>query len=201
MEKIGKAIIAQFGLAVTIVIATLSVTRLAASTIDTWGPAALEVGGRAPAFHLQTPNGAVVDQTHFSNKITVLVYTSDKNPLSAKYHNRIADLVNSYRGDPRIAIAEISTGKFAAGAQQNLNHAVLIDTGHQFAAAYSVTMAPMCFVIDSAGILRYSGSFDDNADSQKVSRHYVADAVSRLLDGRPVEITATQPFGMRVVAN
>ena len=208
MEKIGKPWIAHFGVVATVAIATLSMSRLAAKTIDTWGASSMEVGYPAPQLHLRTLQGSPVDPAIFANKITVLIYTSENCPISAKYQSRISALAESYASDQRVRIVEINgdparthitSGQVRESVgKRNPNHPVYIDIAGQFAHDYGLSVTPTCYIIGIDGCLRYTGSFDDNADPSKVSRQYVADALSRLLDGRPVECTATQPFGCHV---
>src|SRR5262249_50805529 len=128
--------------------------------------------------------------------------------VSAKYQRRISTLAESYANDKRVNIAEINgdpawshvtTGQVRESVNNRQpNHPVYIDVAGKFAHDYGLTVTPTCYIIVIDGSLRYTGSFDNNADPSKVSRQYVADALSRLLEGRPVECTATPPFGCKI---
>jgi peroxiredoxin len=205
MEKADRSLIVQFGLTAATLIAALCVSRLAAQSIDSWGAAPLAVGQPAPPMDLRTLGGSPVDLATMKNKITVLIYTSEKCAVSADYRARIANLAELYLNDPRLGVMEIN-GDVAAGRlsrkqladlvqRQHVNHPVLIDAAGRFVAEYGTTVTPTCYIIGPEGMLRYSGTFDDSADAAKVTHRYVADAIRRLLDGSPVEITTTQPFG------
>jgi peroxiredoxin len=77
---------------------------------------------------------------------------------------------------------------------------VLLDEGQVVADRYGAQTTPHLFVVDEGGVLRYAGAPDDVGFRQRVpSRHYLADAVAALLDGRTPEPASTVAFGCALV--
>jgi hypothetical protein len=58
------------------------------------------------------------------------------------------------------------------------------------------------FLIDGKGMLRYMGAIDDqpNTDASTIAkaRNYVREAFAAVKAGKPVEATATDPYGCSV---
>ena len=58
------------------------------------------------------------------------------------------------------------------------------------------------FVIERAGILIYNSAIDDrrtaNPADAKSARNYVRAALTEALDGRPVTVASTSPYGCSV---
>jgi len=51
-------------------------------------------------------------------------------------------------------------------------------------------------LLDQAGVLRYSGSVDDNAQTPAaVTSTYLKQAIAHLLAGSPIAATTTSPIG------
>ncbi len=82
-------------------------------------------------------------------------------------------------------------------AKAGVNFLVAVDPGNKLTDVLGGASTPHCFVIDRDGVLRYSGALDDDPRGSKGSeaRAYVRDAIEALLAGKPVAVTATQPYG------
>jgi hypothetical protein len=77
---------------------------------------------------------------------------------------------------------------------------VLRDVGHRVADEYEALTTPQFFVIDSAGILRYSGALDDVTFRQRTpTRAYLKEAVEAVLAGESPEPTQTPAYGCALV--
>jgi peroxiredoxin len=86
-----------------------------------------------------------------------------------------------------------------AAQDRKLPH-VLVDAGHRVADLYGAETTPHAFLIDTEGILRYQGAFDDVTFRQRTpTRSYAREAVRAVQRGRPVEIEETQPYGCAII--
>lgn len=80
--------------------------------------------------------------------------------------------------------------------------AILIDADGKVGKAYGAKNTPNMFVIDKDGQLVYQGAIDDkrstNSDDIATSKNYVSTALDAVLDGKPVEVPKTTPYGCGV---
>jgi len=82
---------------------------------------------------------------------------------------------------------------------KKLGFPLLKDAGGKVSERLGSEHTPTVYVIDGEGKLRYTGSFDDNADSAKAKLAYTADAVDALLLGKDVKLKRTEPFGCPII--
>ena len=91
-------------------------------------------------------------------------------------------------------VAEIKEHMAKVGAQ----YPVLKDSGSKVADMYAARVTPHMYVIDAEGVLRYKGAFDDSQKEDKVTKHYVADALKALLAGTSVATSETPAKGCTI---
>lgn len=82
-------------------------------------------------------------------------------------------------------------------AEVGVNHAILADHGAVLGKLLDGRTTPHLYVFDKEGVLRYTGALDDDGKGKSPERaaNYVRNAVDALLDGKPVEVASTQPYG------
>jgi hypothetical protein len=78
-----------------------------------------------------------------------------------------------------------------------VNFMVAVDPGNKITDMFNAKSTPHCFVIDKEGVLRYAGALDDDPRGRKgdEATPYVRNAIASLLDGKPVEVDTTKPYG------
>lgn len=77
---------------------------------------------------------------------------------------------------------------------------ILRDADGVVADAFGAVTTPHLFAIDQAGVLRYGGGLDDVTFRQRQpTRHYLAEAVQALLNGRLPDPAQTQAYGCTIV--
>jgi peroxiredoxin len=173
----------------------------------------LSVGDIAPDFQLLNVDGATVSLAEKANRGAIIVFTSNHCPFSQVYERRIIELHNNFaeKGFPVIAINPNDSvvepedsytvmQKLASG--RNYSFPYLLDAGQSTAKAYGATKTPHVFVLQNENgtmIVKYIGSIDDNADDiSAVTQHYVANAVTELLEGREVSVANTKAVGCSI---
>lgn len=91
----------------------------------------------------------------------------------------------------------------AARTQWQIDAPMLIDFDGTVGRAYQARTTPHMYVIDSDGVLRYHGAFDDNKqrrseDSEKPSQNHVLNAVTQIKAGNTPSPAKTKPWGCGV---
>ncbi|MCO5167119.1 MAG: redoxin domain-containing protein [Planctomycetes bacterium] len=168
-------------------------------------PARARIGAEAPSFVLPALDGQAHGLAAHRGKLVVLEWISPDCPYVAKHHERnptVRDLLDKFsgRGVVWLAVASREAAdppRLAARAEAwGLTFPVLLDHDGVVADAYAAHATPHVFVIDPAGVLRYSGAIDDNWSPDTVgATNYVEIALSTLLAGGRLERTVTVPYG------
>jgi peroxiredoxin len=176
---------------------------------------AVEVGKPAPDFTGTDINGKTVKLSDYKGKIVVIEPYNSDCPYCMNHYRTgamqelqkdmtakgvvwlIVDSVNkknfSYR-TPEQARKEFVSQKITAAAWIDDNSGVI---GH----LYGMLTTPQMFVIAADGTLAYDGAIDDRPEpfgDPRTAKNYVRAAVSELLAGKPVTISATKPYGCAV---
>jgi len=176
---------------------------------------AVDIGKPAPDFTATDINGKTVHLSDYKGKIVVLEsYNSDcpychhqyatgamqdlQKDLAAKgvvwlLVNSVNPNNSSHRTDAQAQKEEVT---------QNMDITAWIDdssgaVGH----LYGMETTPHMFVIDKSGTLVYDGAIDNVADpvhDTKTARNYVHEAVDDLINGKPIEVSETKPYGCSV---
>lgn len=168
-----------------------------------------KVGEPAPNFSLPDTDGKTHSLSDYRGKIVIIEFDATRCPVSLAYDARmnkfVAEQVQSSNGkivflginsneNPLEDVSEIKGHMTKVGAQ----FPVLKDRNSKVADLYAARVTPHMYVIDAEGVLRYKGAFDDNMKEDKVSKHYVADAVKALLSGSQVEVAETPAKGCTI---
>lgn len=162
------------------------------------------LGLPAPDFTLPDLEGRPHRLSDQRGRVVVLNFWSAECPWSARadevlrpleqawgaqvVHWRIASNVNE-------SVEEIRQAAEARGVAP-----VLLDRDHRVADLYGAAATPHLYVIDGEGVLRYMGALDDATFRQRQpTRHYLAEAVAAVLDGRAPETAETLAYGCAIV--
>jgi peroxiredoxin len=147
-----------------------------------------EVGAPAPEFALRDTDGRLVELDALRGRDIVLCFTSSHCPKSAAYNDRIHALARKYAGDDRVSFFAINVDHDATPVEVRVDAKVinrpfptLLDERGQVAARYVPKCSPEMVVIDSAGMLRYRGPFDDNIAQGHVTQTICADTLRAIL--------------------
>ncbi len=173
-------------------------------------------GDKALDFHLKNVDGNMIslhDDNFKDAKGFIIVFTCNHCPFSKAYENRIITLNEKYAsvGYPVIAInpndVEVSPDDsydlmIERAKEKQFTFPYLYDESQEIAKAYGAAHTPHVFVIQKEGkemIVKYVGAIDDNTDNpEAATKHYVNDAVSALLAGKPVSIPFTKAIGCTI---
>jgi hypothetical protein len=75
----------------------------------------------------------------------------------------------------------------------------VVDATSDVARGFGATKTPEAFLFDARGRLVYHGAIDDNArDAKAVASHWLADAVSAVVAGKPVAVGESKALGCSI---
>lgn len=191
--------------AVALSTAVVSETRAAAS-----------VGSAAPDFTLTDINGQTHQLSDFRGKTVVLEWVNSGCPFVQKHYesgnlprlqrDATADgvvwlTINTGRDGVQGAMQPAAASAWLRGHQAGPT-AYLRDPDGNVGRLYGAKTTPHMYVINSAGVLVYTGAIDSirSADQSDIAKakNYVTAALEDLKAGRPVATTNTQPYGCGV---
>ena len=175
---------------------------------------AIEIGKPAPDFTGTNINGEIIKLSDYKGKIVVLEsYNSDCPFCHNQYSGATQALQKELtdKGVVWLLVNSVNPSNFShrtdAQARQEwtdlkINATTwLDDSSGTIGHLYGMRTTPHVFVINKDGNLVYEGAMDDHPDpfhDPKTARNYVREAVNDLLDGKPIEVAQTKPYGCAV---
>lgn len=176
---------------------------------------ALTTGEMAPDFTLQGTSKEI-SLSDFKGKIVVLEWLNHGCPFVRKHYDsgNMQSLQKKFTSNNVIWLSVISS---APGKQGHVNKEgsiadmkkynssasdVLLDPTGKVGQLYGAKTTPHMYVIDKSGKLVYQGAIDDRPDTDKDSipgsKNYVADALTAVMNEKPVQIATTKAYGCSV---
>ena len=148
------------------------------------------------------PDAAKIAFSDYRDKKNiVLFFMSEQCDVTWRYEKRMGQLMQQY-GKKDIAFFGVrcsandtpqSICKFAES--KNFVMPVLNDANGLMTSYFHVTNTPSFVLIDKKGVMRYFGSFDDDAEEKTATKRYLPDAIDATLADKIVSIKQTMPFG------
>jgi peroxiredoxin len=165
----------------------------------------IQIGTSVGKVQLQDVTGNIYSLQSYSGKIVILFFWSFKCPVSLAYGNRMEALQEKY-GNRGVAVLAVASGanetpqEIRANTRYlNITVPVLLDAEGELAEKFGATHTPSVFLLDRKTVLRYRGAPDNNKSPEDKGRAaYIDEAIDALLDGRPVSVPETKPFGCNI---
>lgn len=180
-------------------------------------PAAIAKPGHpAPAFTLTDLDGASQSLENFKGAYVVLEWVNHDCPFVRKHYEtgRMGALQRQLAGE---GVVWLSIGSSAPGKQGHFTpevwkermtkveaapKAVLLDADGKVGRLYGAKTTPHLFVIDPQGVVIYAGAIDNQPGVDRSimdqAVNYVAQALKEARGGKPVSVSATDPYGCSV---
>lgn len=177
---------------------------------------AVEVGTPAPDFSVTDTRGEPRTLAGLRGKFVVLEWFNPECPFTRKHYGtgNMQQLQQAYTGR---GVVWLSVDSSAPGKQGHLTAeeanafmeeldghptAVLLDPDGTLGRQYGAATTPHLFVINPAGVLIYQGAIDDapslDPADVETAANYVEQALDAALEGKPVPVASTQPYGCSV---
>jgi peroxiredoxin len=141
------------------------------------------------------------------NKATVFLFFSPQCPASQKYAQRFVKLHDDY-GAKGVKVFGVNSNLLESRADveqyakdAGFNFTVVKDEGTALADKLGAQITPEAIVLDAPGTVRYRGRIDDNTDAEKVTQHYLRDALDAILLGKPVARAEVKAIGCVIARN
>ena len=161
------------------------------------------------AYEIQDP--ILQKNTHIQLKdhtLSLFVFLSPECPLCQNYSKTLNQLSIQFKG--KIKVIGIVPG--AAYSASDVNDfskkyqtvfSIGIDHEQLLTKYLQATVTPQVILIDSIGNLIYKGAIDDwvvglGKKKEKVSKHYVSDAITQYLQRMPVKTASTKAYGCKI---
>ncbi len=212
----------------TLMTACLVVGATEVSAADSPGPPAdppkapvrAKLEKKAPEFVLTDIDGKQHKLSNYSGRIVVLEWFNAECPYSGKEEPHAIHATpkaallrkNLRKVDPTLVYliidstarnhtkAEILDGDKKARARWKIDVPILVDFDGKVGHTYDAQTTPHMFVIDTEGLLRYQGAFDDDRLSKKgnAATNHVLESVKKIKSGEAPNPTHIRPWGCGV---
>ncbi len=172
-----------------------------------------EIGKPAPDFTLKDVDGKEHKLSQYKGNVVVLEWTNRRCPYVVHHQTKAHTMQGTaakYKGKNVVWLA-IDSSRYAEEQKESIKQyavdnkvtaPILIDASGKVGKMYGARTTPHMFVINSDGILVYSGAIDDNPDpfagTKAATQNYVALAIDACLAGRKVKTATTKPYGCSV---
>lgn len=171
------------------------------------------IGSYAPDFELPGTDDAVHHLARYLEKYRAVgvIFMCNQCPYVGLYLNRLQQIQTDFQQEGFTLIGinanyasshpEESFDKMKDFAEHHqLNFPYLRDPTQDVACSFGVERTPEAFLIDSKGVVRYSGSIDDNAEKpEAVQVSYLRNAIAQLLKGEAIDPAVTKPIGCSLI--
>lgn len=174
------------------------------------------VGSLAPSFTLTDTHGRQHNLAGYKGKYVVLEWVNLGCPYVKKHYESGNMQATQKKAVEKgvVWLSICSSGKWKQGhlsaaawnkeiAERRIaSTAVLIDANGEAGRAFGAKTTPHMYIIDPDGYLIYQGAIDDHSTARKGSvtgaRNHVLAALDEALNGKPVTIARSQPYGCSV---
>jgi len=163
-----------------------------------------KLGSKVSDFQVQDLDGKPVAFSALRGPVTVVTFIATQCPVSNAYNQRMIEVYKDYA--PKNVKFIFVNANRSEPANEVREHAkrvgfvfpVYKDANNVLADRFDAQVTPENFVIDSSGVIRYHGSYDDNMNESRVHTRGLRMALDALLAGKPVPIPENKAFGCTI---
>jgi peroxiredoxin len=169
--------------------------------------APLKPGAPAPKFSgLETADGKSASLSDFKDKdVLVVAITCNHCPVAIAYQDRLVEFAKKYAGqDSKVAFVAVNVNNSEEdkldkmkerAKEKGFTFPYAYDPSQKIARDLGARVTPEFFVFDKERRLVYTGAMDDSMNAEKVSKHYLTDAVDAALKGETPKLQTSTPKG------
>jgi hypothetical protein len=173
-------------------------------------------GNQAPNFTGNDSNGKTHSLSYYRGKYVVLEWASQGCPYDQRHYinGSMEAVQRKWTNQDVVWLSIISSAPgqegFVSPEEENRYikkmraspTAAILDPSGTIGRLYSAKTTPHMFVIDPSGKLIYAGAIDDNPtwdlSDHTRARNYVDEALTESMNGRPIQVQSTRPYGCSV---
>jgi peroxiredoxin len=163
-----------------------------------------KVGAQVADFQVRDLDGKTVSLSSLKGPVTVVTFIATQCPVSNSYNRRMIDLYKDYTSrNVKFVFVNANRSEAANEVREHAKRVgftfpVYKDPDNMVADRFDAQVTPESYVIDSAGILRYHGSIDDDMNVARVHTQRLRLALDAVLAGKPVPAVDTKAFGCTI---
>jgi peroxiredoxin len=167
----------------------------------------VSVGDQAPTFSglpaVYNGEDTSVSLPDIKEDVIVLAFLANHCPVVVAYEDRLVEFTNSMKGK-NVRVVGITVSSMAGDKipgikdymkEHKSSYVYGYDETQAVGKAYGATNTPQFFVLDKERKIRYTGAMDDNQSEEKATKHYLADAVNAVLEGKTPAVDETRARG------
>jgi hypothetical protein len=173
-------------------------------------------GNQAPNFTGNDSNGKPHSLSDYNGKYVVLEWASQGCPYDQRHYinGSMEAVQQKWTGKGVVWLSIISSAPgqegFVSPEEENRyirkTHAsptaAILDPSGTIGRLYRAKTTPHMFVIDPSGKVIYAGAIDDNPtwdlSDHTPARNYVDEALTESMNGQPIRVQSTRPYGCSV---
>jgi len=172
------------------------------------GAAPIKIGTPAPDFKgLEATDGKTYSLSDFKDKdVLVVCVTCNHCPMAIAYEDRMIEFSKKHAGkDSKVGFVAfcVSTDEEDAlskmkdrAKDKGFTYIYATDPSQKIGRQLGASRTPEFYVFDKTRKLVYTGAMDDGANKpEKVTKHYLEDAVKAALKGETPTVPTTVPVG------
>lgn len=209
-----KALIAALILCLCLAVAAVAMYRIDDSVANELKER--PAGSTAPSFTLTDTNGKQHSLADYKGRHVVLEWVNLGCPYVKKHYESGNMQATQKEAVDKGAVwlSVSSSAKWKQGhmspsdwndeiAERNIaSTAVLLDESGEVGRAYGAKTTPHMYIVNPEGVLIYQGAIDDKPSTNKKSlqgaRNHVLAALDEAINGKPVTVARSQPYGCSV---
>jgi thiol-disulfide isomerase/thioredoxin len=136
-------------------------------------------------------------------KAVAVVFTCNHCPVAKAYEDRLVELAADY-DDKGVEVVAINVSNADAdklpamkerAEEKGFKFAYLYDPSQQIGREFGAAKTPHAFLLDGDRNIAYIGAIDDNMMPEKVTNHYLRDAIDAVLAGQQPATSTTAAIG------
>lgn len=170
--------------------------------------ATVALGKAVEPFTLPNVNGETDKDFTVGNwdqgKATLIFFFGTRCPVSKAYNARLVEMAEKY-GPKGVRVYGIDSNEPESAdevsdyaADHKYTFPTLKDKGNIIADRFGAQVTPEVFLIDSKGVLVYTGQIDDSRDEYRVRRTPLRTALDSLLKGDKIVDSYVRAFGSTI---
>jgi thiol-disulfide isomerase/thioredoxin len=163
-----------------------------------------KLGSKVTDFQVQDLDGKPVSFSALRGPLTVVTFIATQCPVSNAYNRRMIEVYKDYAPkDVKFIFVNANRSEPAGEVRDHAKRVGFVfpvykDANNALADRFDAQVTPENYVIDSSGIIRYHGSFDDNMNESRIRARGLRLALDALLAGKPVPVAQTKAFGCTI---
>jgi peroxiredoxin len=159
----------------------------------------MELHQPAPDFELADLDGKLHHLSDSLGRIVIVNFWSAECPVAEQVDRELLGYLKSWgEGVVLLTVAANANESedLLTAAARSRGLPLVLRCRREILDAYNAQTTPHLFVVDTEGILRYRGAFDDITFRQRIARKfYLKDAIEAILSGSLPDPAETAPYG------